>query len=172
MKQDPEKVYPIVRQRLAEIVDRLRAETVDVTLRPETMGKSAMFGCLEETVQLSRDVDGVLPCIDFAHLHARPGDGSFNSYQEFGDALKIVAAGLGRRGLETLHIHLSGIEYGPGGEKKHLPLKEADLKYRQLFRALIDIGASGRILCESPLMEEDALLMQRTYRRLRMRAEG
>ncbi len=164
MKQDPEKVYPIVRKRLAEIVDQLRSERVFVTLRPETLGKGAMFGSLEETVQLARDIDGVLPCIDFAHLHARPGDGSFNSYREFGDALKIVATGLGQRGIAWLHIHLSGIEYGPGGEKKHLPLKEADLKYRDLFKALVDVGAAGRVLCESPVMEDDALLMQKTYR--------
>ena len=108
----------------------------------------------------------MLPCIDFAHLHARAGDGTFNSYAEFMDALKRVAAGLGRHGLSSLHIHLSGIDYGPKGEKKHLPLKEADLKYKELFRALIDIGAGGRILCESPLMEEDALVMQKAYRRL------
>ena len=77
-----------------------------------------------------------------------------------------MAAGLGRRGLKSLHIHLSGIDYGPQGEKKHLPLKDADLKYRELFRALADFDASGRMLCESPIMEKDALVMQRTYRRL------
>lgn len=166
MEEDPAKVYPIARQRLAEVVDQLRAEKIDVTLRPETMGKGAMLGTLEETIQLSRDVEGVLPCLDFAHLHARRGDGSFNSYDEFMTALKLVASGLGQRGLSSLHIHLSGIDYGPKGEKKHLPLKEADLKYKELFKALIDIRASGRILCESPLMEEDALLMQKTHRRL------
>jgi deoxyribonuclease-4 len=166
MGEDPVKVYPIARQRLAEVVDQLRAEKIDVTLRPETMGKGAMLGTLEETIQLARDVDGVLPCLDFAHLHARRGDGSFNSYDEFTTALKLVASGLGQRGLSSLHIHLSGIDYGPKGEKKHLPLKEADLKYKELFKALIDIRAGGRILCESPLMEADALLMQKTYRRL------
>ncbi|HEY4723860.1 MAG TPA: TIM barrel protein, partial [Anaerolineae bacterium] len=166
MEEDPAKVYPIARRRLAEVVDQLKDEKVYVILRPETMGKSAMLGTLEETIQLSRDIDGVLPCIDFAHLHARRGDGSFNSYAEFLAALKLVAVGLGPRGLSSLHIHLSGIEYGPKGEKKHLPLKEADLKYKELFKALIDLGASGRILCESPLMEDDALLMQKTYRAL------
>ncbi len=166
MLQDPKVVYPIARRRLQEVVDQLKAEGVKVILRPETMGKSAMLGTLEEAIELSRDIDGVLPCIDFAHLHARPGDGSFNSYDEFMDALKLVASGLGQRGLSTLHVHLSGIEYGPKGEKKHLPLKESDLKYKEFFQALIDIGASGRILCESPLMEDDALLMQKTYRRL------
>jgi len=164
--QPPQQVYPIVRERLADVVAELRAEDNTVTLRPETMGKSAMFGTLEETVQLARDVGGVLPCIDFAHLHARRGDGSLNSYAEFLDALKLVAAGLGERGIRHIHIHLSGIEYGPKGERNHLMLKEADIKYRELLCALVDIGAAGRIVCESPDQEVDAILLQKAYRRM------
>jgi deoxyribonuclease-4 len=166
MNEAPAKVYPVARKRLAEVADQLKSEGVQVTLRPETMGKSAMLGTLEETIEWSREIDGVLPCLDFAHLHARTGDGSLNSYDEFLAALKLVASGLGRRGLTSLHIHLSGIEYTVKGEKKHLPLKESDLKYKDFFKALIDIGASGRILCESPAMEDDALLMQKTYQAL------
>ncbi len=166
MKDEPAAANKIAVQRLTEVAAQLKAEGVDVILRPETMGKSAMLGTLEETIAWSREIEGVLPCIDFAHLHARAGDGSFNSYQEFSAALKLVKDGLGKRGLQSLHIHLSGIEYGPKGEKKHLSLKEADLKYKDLFRALIDAKAGGRIMCESPLMEEDALVMQKTYRQL------
>lgn len=171
MKQDPEDVYPIVRKRLAKIVDQLKSEGVDVILRPETLGKGAMFGSLEETIQLSRDIDGVLPCIDIAHLHARTGDGSFNSLKEFTAALKLVKKGLGQRGLNTLHFHMSGIDYGPKGEKKHLPLKESDLKYRDFIKALVEVGGSGRIVCESPLMEVDAVMLQKTYKRYASQAE-
>ncbi len=168
----PERAYETVRRRLQEIVEELRDEGVEVTLRPETMGKSALFGTLDEVIQLSRDVPGVLPCIDFAHLHARAGDGSFNSYEEFMDALRRVAAGLGPRGLQELHVHVSGIAYTRKGERHHLNLQEADLQYEALLRALIDIGARGRVLCESPNLEEDALLLQRTYRRLLAEREG
>ena len=166
MKAEPAAVNQIAVRRLAEVAAKLRAEGVKVILRPETMGKSAMLGTLEETIAWSREIEGVLPCIDFAHLHARAGDGSFNSYKEFSAALKLVKDGLGQRGLQTLHIHLSGIDYGPKGEKKYLPLKDADLKYKELFRALIAANAGGRILCESPRMEDDALVMQKAYRRL------
>jgi deoxyribonuclease-4 len=164
--QPPEKVYPVARERLADVVAELRAEGNTVTLRPETMGKSAMFGTLEETLQLARDVEGSLPCIDFAHLHARRGDGSFNSYREFTAALKLVEAGLGQRGIRHIHIHMSGIEYGAKGERNHLMLKEADIQYRDLLRALMDISAAGRVLCESPDQEVDAVLMQKAYQRL------
>jgi deoxyribonuclease-4 len=166
MKDEPASANKIAIQRLAEVAAQLKDEGVDVILRPETMGKSAMLGTLEETIEWSRQIEGVLPCIDFAHLHARTGDGSFNSYGEFRAALQLIKDGLGKRGLQSLHIHLSGIEYGPKGERKHLPLKESDLKYKALFQALVDSGASGRILCESPSMEEDALLMQKVYRRI------
>src|SRR5512139_1817105 len=171
MQAEPTAVDQIAVQRLTEVAAQLKDEGVAVTLRPETMGKSAMLGTLEETIAWSRAIEGVLPCIDFAHLHARAGDGSFNSYKEFSAALKLVKDGLGRRGLQSLHIHLSGIDYGPKGEKKHLPLKESDLKYKALFQALIDNRAGGRILCESPRMEDDALVMQATYRRLVQRSK-
>ena len=149
--------------RLRQCVADLRAAGNPVTLRPETMGKSAMLGSLEDTLIMASEIDGVLPCIDFAHLHARPGDGTVNSYAEWTDLLKRVKKALGARGLRSLHIHLSGIEYGPKGEKFHLPLAESDLKYRDLFRALYDAGAAGRVLCESPKMEEDAALMKKTW---------
>src|SRR5512147_1494703 len=59
MTDDPAKVYPLARKRLAEVVDQLKTEGVNVILRPETMGKSAMLGTLEETIDLARDIDGV-----------------------------------------------------------------------------------------------------------------
>jgi deoxyribonuclease-4 len=80
--------------------------------------------------------------------------------------LSRVAGRIGPQALQSLHIHLSGIEYGPKGEKRHLPFRKADLRYRDLLRALHDAGASGRILCESPLMEKDALLLKRAWARL------
>lgn len=174
-EQPPEQVYERARQKLLELTGILREEGCSATLRPETMGKGAMFGTLAEVVELSRDVPGVLPCIDFAHLHARAGDGSFNSYDEFSAALKTVEAGLGRHGLETLHIHLSGIAYTAKGERHHLPLNEADMNYRALLQALVDYDARGVIAAEAPepFHVADALTMQATYRRLRtIRLEG
>lgn len=157
------EVLKIAIPRLAGCVDELRAAGNPVTLRPETMGKSAMLGSLDDTLEMSKSIPGVLPCLDFAHLHARPGDGSVNTYQEWLAILEEYRQALGQAALKQLHIHLSGIEYGPKGEKNHLKVTESDLNMSALFRALKDVGAGGRILCESPVMEEDALLMKRTW---------
>jgi deoxyribonuclease IV len=42
-------------------------------------------------------------------------------------------------------------------------LEEANLDLRGLFRALLDFHCAGRILCESPAMEDDALLMKAVW---------
>jgi deoxyribonuclease-4 len=161
-----EEVLAVAIPRLRGCVDELRAAGNPVTLRPETMGKSAMLGSLEDTLAMAREIPGVEPCLDFAHLHARAGDGSINTYDEWSARLKLYGDALGKPALKRLHIHLSGIEYGPKGEKNHLKLEEADLDLKALFKALYDAKAGGRILCESPIMEEDALTMMKTWKKI------
>jgi deoxyribonuclease-4 len=160
---EPARVLEVAIPRLEECVLELRKNGDQVILRPETMGKSAMLGSFEDTLAMSAAIPGVLPCLDFAHLHARPGDGSFNTYEEWAARLKLYRRKLGKTALKHLHVHLSGIEYGPKGEKNHLPLAEADLDLKALLLALKDLGCAGRILCESPVMEEDALTMKKTW---------
>jgi deoxyribonuclease-4 len=161
--QAPEAVLPLAIARLAECAAELRQAGNPVILRPETMGKSAMLGSLTDCLEMSRSIPGVLPCIDFAHLHARPGDGSTNSYTEWRAILESYAQALGADALQRLHIHLSGIEYSAKGERNHLPLQESDLDLRGLFQALKDMTCAGRILCESPAMEDDALYMRKLW---------
>jgi deoxyribonuclease IV len=160
---DPAEVLKLAIPRLQGCVEELRKAGNPVTLRPETMGKSAMLGSFEDTLEMSRAIDGVLPCLDFAHLHARPGDGTMNTYAEWSALLKAYQKALGKKALKKLHIHLSGIEYGPKGEKNHLELAKADLNLKALFQALQDFGCGGRILCESPIMEQDALNMKQAW---------
>lgn len=159
----PAEVLAVALPRLQGCRDELQSRGIEVTLRPETMGKSAMLGSLEDTLEMSKNVEGVLPCLDFAHLHARAGDGSVNTYEEWSRYLEAYAQALGADALQRLHIHLSGIEYGPKGEKNHLTLAEADLDVEALFRALKDFRCRGRILCESPIMEEDALKLKNIW---------
>jgi len=163
---DPTEVLKIAIPRLKGCVDELRKAKNPVTLRPETMGKSAMLGSFEDTLEMSKAIKGVQPCLDFAHLHARPGDGTMNTVKEWTRILEAYQAALGKDALKKIHIHLSGIEYGPKGEKNHLPLGESDLKLNFLFGVLKEFGCGGRILCESPIMEEDALNMKKAWMKI------
>jgi deoxyribonuclease IV len=162
-EKPPAEVLPIAINRLQGCLEELRSVGNQVILRPETMGKSAMLGSLEDTLEMSKSITGVEPCIDFAHLHARPGDGSVNTYEEFSHILELYGKSLGAESLTRLHIHLSGIMYGPKGEREHLLLRDSDLNLESLFKALKAFHCCGRILCESPVMEDDALYMKNLW---------
>jgi deoxyribonuclease-4 len=161
--QAPEVVLPVAIERLQGCVDELRNAGNPVILRPETMGKSAMLGSLEDVLLMSKEIEGIAPCIDFAHLHARQGDGSINTYDEWSRILERIGNYLGGSSLTRLHCHISGIEYGEKGERNHLPLGESDLDLEAIFRALQAFACAGRILCESPIMEEDALKTKQVW---------
>ncbi len=163
---EPSEVLEVAIPRLQGCVDELREHGNPATLRPETMGKSALLGSLEDTLVMAEEIDGVEPCIDFSHLHARAGDGTMNSQEEWLAALKAYRKALGAKALKRLHCHVSGIEYGPKGERHHLMLAESDFDLQGLLRALAEMKCGGRILCESPIMEDDALVIQSAWRQI------
>ena len=165
LKNTPAETYATVKKHLQQAVNTLQKEGNKVTISPEVTGKPSQFGTIEEILQLSSEIEGVLPCIDFSHWHARTGKA--NSYQEFLDILDQVERKLGRQALDNMHIHISGIAYGNKGEIKHLMLPESDFQYEQLLKALKERKAKGVVICESaPNIEQDALLLQQTYRAL------
>jgi len=161
----PEKVYPVVKKLLSEVLMQLKKENNKVWIRPEVLGKSAQFGTIDEVINLSCEIEGVLPTIDFAHWHARTG--KFNTYPEFSSILEQIERRLGRKALENLHMHISGIKYGAKGELKHLDFTDSDMNYPELVKALKDHDVRGFAVCESPNLEEDAQLLQDTYNALK-----
>ena len=160
--KSPAEVLEVAIPRLEDCILELRNEKNPVTLRPETMGKGAMLGSLGDTLEMST-IDGVEPCLDFAHLHARPGDGTMNTTEEWIELLQAYRKALGDDSLKRLHCHLSGIEYSDKGEQNHLVISESDFDLEALFKALSELNAEGRILCESPTLEDDALYIQNAW---------
>jgi len=162
-QQPPDEVLPLAIERLNGCVNELRSADNQVILRPETMGKSAMLGSLDDTLQMSLAIEGVQPCVDIAHLFARSGDGTVNTFNDWAKALENYGNLLGEDSLKQLHIHISGIDYGEKGEKEHLALDESEFDYKSFFKALNDFNCQGRILCESPILEDDALKSKQTW---------
>jgi len=157
-------IFKKVKTNLEQIVGTLKDEGNDIWIRPELTGKPTQFGSLDELIEISSQVDQVLPCIDFAHLHARTG--KYNSKDEFRSALETLEKGLGKEILKNMHIHMAGIKYSKKGEVSHLNIKDSDMNYTALMEALKDFKVEGVVVCESPNLEEDALLMKRCYAEL------
>tara|TARA_Y100000310_G_scaffold291943_1_gene320284 strand:- start:19505 stop:20341 length:837 start_codon:yes stop_codon:yes gene_type:complete len=161
-KDEPEKVYNNIKDAMEEITKTLKDEGNDIWVRPETTGKASQFGSIKELLNLSAELDNVMPCIDFSHLCARE-NGKVNSYQEFSKVLEETEKVLGKAALNNMHIHASGIEYTDKGERRHLILNDSEFKYKELLKALKEFKAKGVVISESPNIEKDALLMKKTY---------
>lgn len=165
MGKPKEEVFKQVAKANEIICKTLEDEGNDIWVRPETTGKATQWGDLEEIVKLSKEFKQVLPCVDFSHLHART-NGLYNTYDEFCKIFETIGTELGAYALENFHAHIAGIEYGEKGEKKHLMLEESDMNYKDLIKAFKKFDVKGVIVCESPIMEKDAILLKEYYESL------
>jgi deoxyribonuclease-4 len=145
------------RGRIVQGATRLAQKDVKVWLRPELTGKPTQHGDVAELIKVANAVETALPCIDWAHLYARNG-GAFNSYDEWCGVLDQLAHGIRNKNvLQRMHMHFSGIEYGPRGERRHIPLATCELRYKELMQALKQAGVTGTLVVEAPRLslEED-----------------
>lgn len=162
MGKNSDEVSKIVYDSMEKICSQLEAEGNSIWVRPETTGKGTQWGTLEEIVELSKHFKYVLPCIDFAHIHAR-NNGIYNTYDEFSKMLEYVGNELGNDVFENFHAHVAGIEYGLKGEKNHLIFEESDMNYKDLMKVFKEFNVKGVCVCESPNIEGDTKLLKDYY---------
>lgn len=137
----------------------------DITLCPETMGKMAQLGNLEEVLQMCQLDKRITPCIDFGHLNARTL-GSIQGKKEFAAILDAMEDSLQDERASQFHVHFSKIEYSAGGEKRHLTFE--DTIYGPQFEPFIELLYERKlapvIICESAgTQAEDAKTMMSYY---------
>ena len=165
MGKSSKEVSERVHKSMEEICTVLDEEKLDIWVRPETTGKPTQWGNLEEIVELSKNFKQFLPCVDFSHLHART-NGLYNTYDEFCAIFDTIGTELGDYALNNFHAHIAGIEYSEKGEKKHLLLEESDMNYKDLLKAFKKFDVKGVVVCESPIMEKDAVILKEFYNSL------
>lgn len=166
-----------MKQPRAEALDRCRAglqeayQRLDdlglggVHLCPETMGRRGQIGNLEETLDFCQLDARLIPCIDFAHLHALDG-GALNAPEEFARVLDRLESVLGLDRARLLHIHFSTIEFTAAGEKRHRTFAETDYgpRFEHLAPLLKQRGYAPRVICECRgTQAEDASEMARIW---------
>lgn len=165
MGGDKETVFEQVKNQTKRIIDILENEKIKVWVRPETTGKATQWGDIDEIINLSKEFEQVLPCVDFSHLHARSA-GEYNTYDEFSKVLEKMGNNIGQYALENFHGHLAGIEYTAKGEKQHLNLENSDMNYKDLIKVMKEFGVKGALVCESPNIEDDCKLLKNYYESL------
>lgn len=161
----PDAVYENVRRAVDDVMSFKFKMFPSVNLGLETMGKPTQFGTLEDVLRISQEFD-LYPVVDPAHMHART-NGMVNTTKEWDEMFDLYEKYLGKASLKNVHMHFSGIAYGPKGEKHHLPLLESDARWQDFLKVLKKRKVEGTVVCESPLLEKDTLLMQKTYKALK-----
>ncbi len=166
-KMTREQALDLASDTLRRALVRLDEEGLsDVTVCPETMGKTGQLGTLDEVLSLCRIDERLLPCIDFGHLNARTF-GGIGTSEDYARILDAVENALGSDRLRVFHAHFSRIEYTePGGEKRHLTFADSGFgpPPEPLMELVAKRGLSPTFICESAgTQAEDAQAMQKMY---------
>lgn len=131
----------------------------------ETMGKINQLGTLDEVLTLCKISNKFAPVVDFGHLNARD-KGIFKTADDYKRIFDEISRQLGAGYAENLHCHFSKIMYTEMGEKKHLTFED-DIygpEFEPLAKAIVDLGVSPTIICESAgTQSDDALAMKMMY---------
>lgn len=165
-KMEREAAVSLTEERLKVLRDRIyEAGLNDLYFCPETMGKIAQIGTLEEIVRFCRIDPVYLPAVDFGHLNARE-QGSLKTVEDYKSRLEYMISELGYERVKHFHVHFSKIQYSEKGEVRHLTLEDTVYgpEFMPLAVALKELKLEPYIVSESAgTQAEDALAMKRMY---------
>ncbi len=148
-----EAAIEMIADACSEIAGAAEKNKWNTFLGIETSGKQGQFGPLDEIVEMCAKIKNCAPVIDFAHLFARQA-----GFIDYAKVLEQV------KHCKHLHCHFSGINYsvvaeGRGNERNHEPIGKPP--FEPLAKELLKRKTDITIICESPLLEKDALKMKR-----------
>ena len=165
-KATREEAVALTEERLKILRDYIYLNNLqDLIFCPETMGKLAQIGTVEEITRFCKIDPVYLPCIDFGHINARE-QGSLKTVEDYKSRLQYMIDELGYEKMKHFHMHFSKIMYSVKGEIKHLTFEDEVYgpEFAPLAVALKELKLEPYIVSESAgTQAEDALDMKKTY---------
>ncbi|MDR3223545.1 MAG: TIM barrel protein [Methanobrevibacter sp.] len=163
--KNKETTLKIAKSTINKVLEKIeQSEITNFIFSPETTGKKSQLGNLSEIIAICKEFNNFEPTIDVAHLHARDN----GLIQTKNDYNKIFSTVEDELDIKRLHCHFTRIEYIKSGEKRHHTLNELDYgpdpKY--FLESLIECDFKTTVICESPLLDQDALILKRLYESL------
>jgi deoxyribonuclease-4 len=140
----------------------------DMLFCPETMGKLAQIGTIEEITEFCKIDPIYVPCVDFGHVNARE-QGSLKETSDYRVRLEYMIKELGFERMKNFHVHFSKIQYSAKGEVKHLTFEDDKYgpEFAPLASALKTLGLEPFIVSESAgTQAEDAAEMKALFNAL------
>lgn len=141
------------------------SELSDMLFCPETMGKIAQIGTIEEIALFCKTDKCFIPTVDFGHVNARE-QGSLKTVSDYKTRLEYLIGELGIEKMRHFHVHFSKIQYSNKGEMRHLTFADTEYgpEFEPLAEALKELNLEPVIICESAgTQAEDALYMKNIF---------
>lgn len=163
----PRQTMNRVVKNLTELQGWIRKRKLKVKMGIETSGRQEVFGDLKEVLKVCEKAKGVVPVLNFSHIHSR-GNGSLRKKEDFQkiiDATKPLVK-------KHFHTHFSGVEHEGGNELRYTPIKRGDLKFEPLAECILDDNLDITVISSSPLLEHDAMYMKVILERVLSRKVG
>ena len=168
-KMQREEAVSLTEERLKILRDYIYESGLqNLIFCPETMGKLAQIGTVEEIVRFCKVDPVYTPCVDFGHVNAREG-GSLKTVADYKARLEYMLEELGYERVKHFHVHFSKIMYSAKGEIKHLTFEDSVYgpEFEPLAIALKDLQLEPYIVSESAgTQAEDAKAMLDIYSKL------
>lgn len=164
-KLSKEDAFQTAKKRLLEIKEKMDVQKIECIIGAETVGKKSAFGGFAENIRMAQELDFVTVVLDFAHIHAR-GDIVIKGEDDYRKIFSIIEKQLPDY-VKNMHCHFSEINYSEKGERNHLCIgTNNEPPFKPFLKVLVENSYSGTIICETPKLEFDALLMQKEYEKL------
>lgn len=165
-KVSREEAVALTEDRLKILRDYVYLNNMqDMLFCPETMGKLAQIGTVEEITRFCKIDPIYVPCIDFGHINARE-QGSLKTVEDYKSRLQYMIDELGYERMKHFHMHFSKIMYSAKGEVKHLTFEDEVYgpEFEPLALALKALALEPYIVSESSgTQSEDAKYMKNAY---------
>ncbi len=164
LKQPENEALKKAIEALRDVEEEMRKQGIKgVLLGAETTGKKSELGSLEEVVKISQEIDVVVPVIDWAHIHARSVGSFITSIDDVIKVIEYVEKNVGEKALKPMHMHFSKIMFKEYGEKEHVVLSDKNYgpDFEIVCQGILEVGVDAVIISESPILEQDALLMKK-----------
>ena len=131
----------------------------------ETSGRQELWGSLEEVLEVVNHVEGTVPVLNIAHIHAR-GHGQMRTSEDYGELFDVVRESIGTK---EFYCHFSGVEHRTGNAMHYTQIKKSDLNFEPLAEFIVEDGGwlDITLISDSPLLEHDAMYMMQNIEKSR-----
>ena len=165
-KQPRNEAFARTKDMVAKSVDVIKSLGFDdLLICPETMGKFAQIGTVDEVVELCKLAPNIFPCVDFGHVNCVMG-GALKTVDDFQRIVDKMFDGIGEEKTKNMHVHFSKIMFTAKGEVKHLTFEDTIYgpQFEPFGEVIVKNNLTPHVLSESAgTQAKDAKYMQTKY---------